>query len=132
MDNKTSISLGNGLKHGFSIPWNNSTEIYDLDLFGESLSGFYATMYPNPSREDQNDHLTFANLTPQAQITIMTIAGKKIATVTEQQANGGVEWNMLDDSGRHIETGIYLYYATGTNSSGNTVEPKVGKFAVVR
>ena len=79
-----------------------------------------------------NDHLTFANLTPQANITIYTMSGKKVASVSTQAANGGADWNLRDEQGDLIESGIYLYYATGKNSAGSDVEPKPGKFAIVR
>lgn len=89
-------------------------------------------VYPNPCRIDQNDHCTFANLTPEAEITIFTLSGARIASVTEKNGDGGVDWNLRDQRGDVIQSGIYIYYATGKNSAGADVEPKVGKFAIVR
>ncbi|HZV13501.1 MAG TPA: S8 family serine peptidase, partial [Candidatus Kapabacteria bacterium] len=101
-----------------------------ITLFREDLSAMF--VYPNPCREDMNDHLTFANLTPQAQITIFTLSGKLVSSVSTQSANGGADWNMRDERGNLIESGIYIYRATGKNSNGNDVDPKIGKFAIVR
>ncbi|HET7153459.1 MAG TPA: T9SS type A sorting domain-containing protein, partial [Candidatus Kapabacteria bacterium] len=101
-----------------------------ITLFREDLSAMF--VYPDPCREDMNDHLTFANLTPQAQISIFTLSGKPVATVNTGAANGGADWNLRDQRGNLVETGIYIYRATGKNSDGKDVEPKIGKLAVVR
>jgi hypothetical protein len=101
-----------------------------ITLFREDLSAMF--VYPNPCRVDMNDHLTFANLTPQAQITIFTLSGKLVSSVSTQAANGGADWNLRDERGNLIESGIYIYRATGKNSNGNDVDPKIGKFAIVR
>ncbi|MDZ7261989.1 MAG: T9SS type A sorting domain-containing protein, partial [candidate division KSB1 bacterium] len=82
---------------------------------------------PNPYRTDSGvDGITFANLTPEATIKILTLSGKVIKTLREQDGNGGVKWDLKDDTGNEVSSGIYLYYVTGNGDS------RVGKFAVVR
>lgn len=96
----------------------------------EDLSDVF--VYPNPSRTDLTTHCTFANLTPKAEITIFTLSGARIAAVSEQNGDGGVEWNFMDSHGDLVKSGVYLFYASGKNSAGEDVPAKVGKFAVVR
>lgn len=89
--------------------------------------------YPNPFRESGGtDHITFANLTQEAIITIWTISGNYVRTLRETDGNGGVEWLVDDDNGNRVGSGIYIYRVSGTNSRGDQVEEKMGKVAVVR
>jgi hypothetical protein len=97
----------------------------------ENLDEMY--VYPNPYSVTSNqDFIMFANITRDASIDIYDLTGKFIVTVTETDGNGGVEWNLRNTNGEMISTGIYIYIATGKNSSGQEVEEKTGKFAVVR
>ncbi len=89
--------------------------------------------YPNPFRKSGGtDHITFANLTQEAIITIWTISGNYVRTLRETDGNGGVEWLVDDDNGNRVGSGIYIYRVSGTNSRGDHVEEKMGKVAVVR
>jgi len=83
-------------------------------------------VYPNPCRASEGK-LVFANLTSRATIKIMTASGEVLRTLKETDGNGGVEWDLTDERGHRVGSGIYLYLAT--NDRG---ERKVGKFAVVR
>lgn len=97
----------------------------------ENLDEMY--VYPNPySVSSSQDYITFANITRSASIDIYDLNGKFLININESNGNGGVEWNLIDGGGNKISTGIYIYRATGTNSSGTDVEEKTGKFAVVR
>ena len=86
-------------------------------------------VYPNPVRPHAEfDGLRFANLTRQADIRIFTLSGRYIQSVSENDGDGGVEWNMTDVQGKRIKPGIYLFHVT-TEEEG--VEDFVGKFSVV-
>jgi hypothetical protein len=90
-------------------------------------------VFPNPLRpEDGQEFITFANLTPRAVIRIYSLTGAFIREVTEADGNGGTEWNLTDDRGQRVPSGVYVYYATGTDALGRAVEPKTGKFALAR
>lgn len=97
----------------------------------EDLNDMY--VYPNPfSFSSSQDYITFANTTRDASIDIYDLRGKFLVTIKETNGNGGVEWNLIDQSGNKVPTGIYIFRATGKNSSGQEVEDKKGKFAIVR
>jgi hypothetical protein len=97
----------------------------------ENLDDMY--VYPNPySISSNQDYVMFANITRETVIDIYNLNGQYIATVTESDGNGGVEWYLTNDKGEKVSTGIYIYRATGKNSMGQDVEEKMGKFAVVR
>jgi len=97
----------------------------------ENLNEMY--VYPNPFSVNSNqEYITFANITKDATIEIYNLNGKILYTISETDGNGGVEWNMIDNNGNKVNTGVYLYKASGKNSAGQEVEEKMGKFAIVR
>ena len=97
----------------------------------EDLSEMY--VYPNPfSFSSSQNYITFANTTRDATIDIFDLRGKFLITIKETNGNGGVEWNLTDQNGNKAPTGIYIFRATGKNSTGQEVEDKKGKFAIVR
>lgn len=90
-------------------------------------------VYPNPLKpEHAQDFITFANLTPEATIRIYTLSGSFIAEVEEDDGNGGVEWDLRDEHGRRVPSGVYIYRASGSNSAGEEVDPVLAKFAIIR
>ncbi|MEE4311804.1 MAG: S8 family serine peptidase [candidate division KSB1 bacterium] len=93
-------------------------------LFREDLSGVFT--YPNPFRYGDADYLMFANLTQEAEIRIMTLEGIVIRTIFENDGNGGVEWDLKDNTGTLVPSGIYLYQVQGNG------QRKTGKLAIVR
>lgn len=90
-------------------------------------------VFPNPwSEREGQDFVTFGNLTQRATIRIYTVSGLFINEVKETDGNGGVEWNLRDDSGKLVPGGVYFFYATGFDGNGNEVPPKTGKFTIAR
>ena len=117
-ENGTPILPGAGSSFGFAIS-------------NETLEN--AATYPNPfSKMSGQNFITFANLTPSATIYIYDISGKFIRELKETDRNGGIEWDLRDSNGKEVGSGIYIFRATGKNSSGNDVEDKIGKFAIVK
>ncbi len=97
----------------------------------ESLDEMY--VYPNPySISSNQDYVTLANITREASIDIYNLSGQFLINIKETNGNGGVEWNLKDKNGNKVPTGIYIFRATGKNSSGQDVEEKIGKFAVIK
>ncbi|OPZ68789.1 MAG: hypothetical protein BWY83_02197 [bacterium ADurb.Bin478] len=83
--------------------------------------------FPNPYRAGLDDGgITFANLTIQADIRITTLEGRTLRILHETNGDGGVVWDGLDEQGRPLASGIYLYQVS------NDKESKWGKFAIVR
>ena len=56
----------------------------------------------------------------------MTLSGKTIKVLEEDNGDGGIEWDLKDENGQLVSSGIYLFLASGNG------EEKLGKFAIVR
>lgn len=87
-------------------------------------------VYPNPVR--QGTHVTFANLTRKAKIFVFSLSGEKINTLTENDGNGGIDWDMKDEHGNSINSGIYIFRVVSLDDENNESEQKLGKFAVIK
>ncbi len=83
--------------------------------------------YPNPCRPSAgHTGVTIAGLTSQATVRILDISGRLIRTIEETDGNGGVEWDLNDENGLPMASGIYIFYVEGDGKNGK------GKLAVVR
>jgi len=102
-----------------------------LSSFANNLSDVY--VYPNPSRIlDGSGKVTFANLPVHAKITIFNLNGKKMNELQENNGDGGVDYNLKDENGNELNTGIYIYRIVQLDNSNNEIGNKLGKFAVIR
>lgn len=116
----TGIKITNGPGSTFGFIFNK-----------QDLEDIY--VYPNPFKASSTANvLTFANLTIKAKIEIFDLTGRYIKTVEETDGNGGVEWDLRDNNGKEVSSGIYLFRATGINSENIEVKEKIGKFAVIK
>lgn len=88
-------------------------------------------VYPNPGKASDG-RVTFARLTPVADIRIYSLAMRPIRHLRTTERQGGVEWDLRDEEGRTVGSGEYLFLVTGTNDAGRTVESKLQKFVIVR
>jgi hypothetical protein len=84
-------------------------------------------VYPNPWRSDKHagKSVTFANLPMNASVKIFTTSGhlaRDLGTV-----NGSVTWDLKNDSGDKVASGIYLYIIT--DGQGDKVR---GEVAVIK
>lgn len=83
--------------------------------------------FPNPYRLwIDPDGITFANLTPEAEIRIMTTEGRTLRILYEENGDGGLVWDVRDDQGRLVPAGVYLYRIAAAGMV------RLGKLAVVR
>lgn len=96
----------------------------------ESSSG--AFIYPNPVRLSDKPEIFFANLSVNADVYIMTLDGKMLRRLTETDGNGGVEWDGRDDSGKELDSGIYLFKVKTKSPDGTELESDLKKFAIIR
>ncbi len=83
--------------------------------------------YPNPYHpKDGTNAITFANLTRDADIRILTIDGQLVRTLHEDNGDGGVQWDLRDENGKDVAAGIYLYRVESSKQSA------MGKLAILR
>jgi len=86
-----------------------------------------AHVYPNPCtlREGCNG-VTFTRLTLRATIVIFTISGEKVRVIEKNNNIDSIGWDLRNDSGARVASGLYLYVVKGEGST------KKGKVVVVR
>ncbi|MCX8105339.1 MAG: S8 family serine peptidase [Ignavibacterium album] len=122
---KSSPSSGN-------IPIRTGAGSYIL-LTGVSndLSNVY--VYPNPVRiGDTSTRITFANLTNRVKINILSLSGNPIQEIISNTDNGGISYDLTDEKGEKIPSGIYIYRIVSLDESRNETQEVFGKFAVIR
>ncbi len=89
-------------------------------------------VYPNPMNVGEHSKITFANLTNFAEIYIFSLTGAFVIKLIEEDANGGVSWNMKDINNIIVGSGVYVYKIIDLDSQGNSKQEVMGKFVVVR
>ncbi len=84
-------------------------------------------VYPNPLRiADGRNEIMFANLPNGCEIFIYTANGKKLISLTNDGFTGGVRWDLKNEWGDSIASGVYVYVARYKD------EQKTGKFLVIK
>ena len=100
-------------------------------LSAPDLSDAY--VYPNPFKPNspgrfQAAKLTFKRLPAQTKIEIFSLTGKRVAELRKtDSAVDYYEWNVTNDDGQKLASGVYLYFMTSPDGS-----KAKGKFAVIR
>jgi len=98
---------------------------------GTTVSDLSAVqVYPNPWRSDKHagKSVTFASLPSGSTVKIFTVSGHLIKTLGPQtSALGTASWDLTNDAGEKVASGIYLYLIT--DSQGDKGR---GKMAVIR
>ena len=94
-------------------------------LLNSDLSG--VRVFPQPWRKDKHHDfpITFDRLSTQATITIFSLSGHRIRTL--ETDNGTASWDLTNDSGDTVASGIYLYLIS--NEDGQETK---GKLAIIR
>lgn len=76
-------------------------------------------VFPNPVREDYDGPIAIKGLAEDATVKITDVSGQ---LVFETEALGGQAiWNGRDYTGRRVNTGVYLVFATSRNASNPEV-----------
>jgi len=122
---KSSSSSGN-------IQINSGAGSYIL-LTGsaQNLSGLY--VYPSPVKINGGEgELTFANLPPKVKISIWTLTGMRVADLEGTNGSGGLQYDLKNENGELISSGIYLFRIVQMDDSNNEIDEKIGKFAVIK
>jgi len=84
--------------------------------------------YPNPVRTSiGNDKVTFDNLTNNVNIKIFKINGAVVREIDATDTNGTVTWDLTNDSGEKLASGIYIYLIS--NELGQKTKSKI---AIIR
>lgn len=92
----------------------------------DNLSEVY--IYPNPVRASLgHDKVTFENLTNNVMIKIFKTNGNAVREINAADTNGAVTWDLTNDHGHKIASGIYFYLIT--NELGHKFK---GKLAIIR
>jgi hypothetical protein len=86
-----------------------------------------ARVFPNPWRSNLHTGIgmTFDRLTPNSTIKIFSVAG--VLSRTLSAPGGSVVWDLKNDSGDRVASGLYIYLIT--NDQGQKTR---GKLAIIR
>ncbi len=89
-------------------------------------TGATPRIYPNPWRQDkhQGDPMIFDQMNLNSTVKIFTVSGHLVRTLNAPA--GGVVWDLTNDSGDRVASGLYIYLIT---SDGSTTR---GKLAIIR
>ncbi len=99
-------------------------------VFSE-LTNTNTYVYPQPIKLSVDDKAMFAGLTKNAVIEIITMDGRIIQELTENDGNGGVEWDLRDLNGTILAPGIYLYRVNGTNTNDKLQFEEYKKLVII-
>lgn len=116
--------LGSGSLSGgrYTITWGtvNSWRPPQADLSN-------AHVYPNPCKISNGcTGVTFTRLTLRATVHVFTVSGEKVKTVEKNNNIDSVGWDLRNEAGQKVASGLYLYVVKGEGSA------KKGKIIVVR
>ena len=50
----------------------------------------------------------------------------------ENNGDGGIDYNLKDEDGNELSTGIYIFRVVQMDNSNNEISNKLGKFAVIK
>jgi hypothetical protein len=93
-------------------------------LVQQNLSG--VRVYPNPWRSDRPSlGITFDNLPGDTEVRIFTTSGHLVRDYTH--VPGSVMWNLNNENGDRVGSGIYVYLITTSDGS-----KKRGKVAIIK
>jgi hypothetical protein len=91
-------------------------------------------VFPNPWRKDKHAGklMTFDHLAYGSAVKIFTVSGHLVKTLNP--SNDSVTWDLANDSGDKVASGIYIYLITvgDSGSYGGSGQKLRGKLAVVR
>ena len=72
-------------------------------------------------------HIRFMYLPPECTISVYTVAGTKVKTLSHASETGSTSWNLVSDWGQALAFGVYVYIVE--DPQGNR---HVGKFALIK
>jgi len=109
-----------GVKGSSVSKWTTAT----ITLVSTDLST--ARVFPNPWRAARGDgSIVFDQMSANSTIKIFTMSGRLAKTLSAP--GGSVSWDLTNETGEKIASGLYLYLIT--DSQGNKTK---GKLAIIR
>ncbi len=100
--------------------------VASLGDFADDLTDVF--VFPNPYRSDQHaGRVIIAGLPRTAQLNIFALGGEHVRTLEEFDGDGGTPWDLADDNGEQVPSGIYLIRV---ETDGQ--DPVITKVAVIR
>lgn len=87
-------------------------------------------VFPNPARSA--DRIQFVNIPENCSITVFSLTGEKVRQFRKESDSESISWNLLDERGNTLSSGVYLYRVEMNDAVGNVVKTHIGKFAVIR
>ncbi len=97
-------------------PWNLFVEPGCIDQI---------LIYPQPVKP-QHRELIFANVPENTEISVFNLNGKRVWYTKRRPQFGGIHWDLHDQNGKRVPSGIYIYRIIHENKH------KSGKFVLVR
>ncbi len=73
--------------------------------------------FPQPFSMQKDEVLHFAGVPQGARVAIKTIEGVFITSLSSRLADGGVEWNPLQEGGALLQSGVYLFSIVAADGS---------------
>lgn len=90
-------------------------DLISLAVSGDS-DGDQIKVYPNPFVLNQGaDVITFANLQQGNKVQILTSRGQMVKTLYKNESNGDLEWDLTNERGDNVASGIYIYRISGAD-----------------
>jgi len=84
-------------------------------------------VYPNPCNLGKGcTGVTFTRLTAKATVRIYTVSGELVRTIEKSSNIDSEGWDLKNQSGRQVASGLYIYYNQGGGTS------KKGRLVIVR
>jgi subtilisin family serine protease len=108
----------------------NSGKGQVLSIAQEAKDLEQIAVYPNPVKN--SPVVSFANIPANCRITVYSPNGTKVKTFDERSGREGISWDLKDERGNIVSTGIYLYRVELMGTSNDIISTKLGKFAVIR
>ena len=86
-------------------------------------------IYPNPFKYHQYPvkRIVFQNLPEQITLYIFNSHGEVVKTIQANNTNGMLAWQLDNNKGKKVATGLYFYYIMDSNQN-----KKKGKLAIIR
>ena len=134
----TDITSGDNAHYSAGNGYDNATgwgSFKGSALINSTSSGSAATVsltpeiyvFPNPwdTRRYSQKKVTITNLPSNASVKIFTLSGFWVKTLTPQ--SGLAIWDLTNEAGQEVASGLYLYLVTGDGGTKFT-----GKIALIR
>lgn len=106
---------------------SSDSALVDYNLTaGLEISGGDLFVVPNPVRVGEQNSLSFVNIPGEGEIHIFNSNGEKITQLSARGPFKTVIWDLQDETGRPVNSGIYLYLFQGAKKT------RSGKIAIIR